>query len=169
MKFSLNSANVHILFSWRNQNFSMEHKKTKLFSLIYLKMRCSKLLAMRIKTHLENNWFIINRLIHICKFTNAVISKEMQLTTWRRIQKLNKSVNSLEEMSLSSKQAFRRYFFQGTVQVTVPLSKFRNCSFFRSFFPGTVTFHVPFSVPFHQKQNQPLDQQVTAGFCIFWH
>ena len=49
-------------------------------------------------------------------------------------------------------------FFQGIVQVTVPLSKFRNCSFFRSFFPGTVTFHVPFSVPFHQMQNQPLDQ-----------
>ena len=39
-------------------------------------------------------------------------------------------------------------FLKGIVQVSVPLSKFRNCSFFRSFFPGTVTFHVPFPVPF---------------------
>ena len=58
-------------------------------------------------------------------------------------------------------------FFQGIVQVTVPLPKFRNCSFFRSFFPGTVTFHIPFSVPFHQIQNQPLDQQTAASPCIF--
>ena len=51
----------------------MEHKKTKLFFLIYLKIRCSKLLAMCIKTHLENNLFIINHLIHICKFKNTLI------------------------------------------------------------------------------------------------
>ena len=36
-------------------------------------------------------------------------------------------------------------FFKDIVQVTVPLSKFRNYS---SFFSGTVTFHSPFSVPF---------------------
>ena len=53
----------------------MEHKKTKLFFLIYLKIWCSKLLAMCIKTHLENKGFIINHLIHIvCEFTNTVIS-----------------------------------------------------------------------------------------------
>ena len=66
-------------------------------------------------------------------------------------------------------------FFKGIVQVTVPLSKFRNCSFFRSFFPGTVTFHVSFFSSFyiHLMWNQPCTSQTPlvyskSDFTLFY-